>query len=211
MTGEGTRRTDRKTSGSYYTPLSLVDCLLDTALDPLIAEAAGKPDPERALAEVTVCDPACGAGVFLVRASRRVAARLAAVRAAGREPAAAERERARRDVASRQIYGVDLNPLAVDLTRLCLAAEAAAPSAPNPFLEHHIKYGNALLGATPALLAGGIPDAAFTPIEGDDRKVAAALRKRNRAERQALTGAAPASTQMGLFDRDGAAAEGTGP
>ncbi|MGP4027243.1 DNA methyltransferase [Actinomadura sp. 3N407] len=147
------RHTDRKTSGSYYTPLTLVDALLDSTLDPLIEEAVKAPDPERALLELTVCDPSCGAGVFLVRASRRIATRVAAVRAARQEPSTGERERARRDVATNQIYGVDLNPVAVDLTRLCLSAEAAAQNAPNPLLDHRIKHGNALLGTTPALLA----------------------------------------------------------
>ena len=50
-------------------------------------------------------------------------------------------------------------------------------------LDHHIQWGDSLLGATPALLAQGIPDAAFTPIAGDDKTVAAALRKRNQDER----------------------------
>lgn len=203
------RHTDRKTSGSYYTPLTLVDALLDSTLDPLIEEAVKAPDPEGALLELTVCDPSCGAGVFLVRASRRIATRVAAVRAARQEPSTGERERARRDVATNQIYGVDLNPVAVDLTRLCLSAETAAQNAPNPPLEQRIKHGNALLGTTPALLAQGIPDAAFTPIEGDDPKVAATLRKRNRAERDALT-STPVD-QVLLFGSDSAAAEGTGP
>ena len=52
------------------------------------------------------------------------------------------------------------------------------------YLDQNIRVGNSLLGVTPALLAEGLPDAAFTPIEGDDRKVASALKKQNAGERE---------------------------
>ncbi|NCD19651.1 MAG: hypothetical protein EOL89_06675 [Actinobacteria bacterium] len=87
------------------------------------------------------------------------------------------------DVISRCIYGVDLNPMAAELAKVSMWIEALQPGRPLSFLDAHIKVGNSLLGTTPALLASGIPDAAFTPIEGDDRKHASALKKRNAAER----------------------------
>jgi N-6 DNA Methylase len=177
----------RKTTGSYYTPAELVDCLLDTALQPLIDDALQAGDPERALLEITVCDPACGGGVFLVRAARRIAWYLAMYRAGNTASVDGELPAARHKVAATLIHGVDTNPLAVDTCRLVVAATAYIPGVPNPPLEHHIKCGNALLGATPALLAQGIPDAAFQPLPGDD-PVAAALRRRNRAERPARPG-----------------------
>ncbi|MGV8119100.1 MAG: Eco57I restriction-modification methylase domain-containing protein [Candidatus Xenobiia bacterium LiM19] len=68
--------------------------------------------------------------------------------------------------------------------------EALEPGKPLSFLEHHIQCGNSLLGAIPRLLKGGIPDEAFTPIEGDDRNYCKALKKKNREER---------SGQMDLF------------
>src|SRR5699024_9243943 len=72
---------DRKTTGSYYTPPELVSALLDTALDPVIAQAAPLgADPaqaEAALLNLTICDPACGSGGFLVAGARRIAGRLA--------------------------------------------------------------------------------------------------------------------------------------
>jgi len=61
--------------------------------------------------------------------------------------------------------------------------EAVEPGLPLTFLDSHIQHGNALLGATPGLMANGIPDAAWEPIEGDDKKTASALKKRNKAER----------------------------
>lgn len=179
----------RKTTGSYYTPSSLVECLLDTALDPLISEALGQGEPEEALLALTVCDPSCGAGAFLIAAARRLAHHLAVLRTCRcGPPTAAAVAAAKPDVIARCMYGVDLNPLAVDLTRLCLSVEALAPGAPNPALDAHIKCGNALLGTTPALIARGLPDGAFTPITGDDPVFTAALRRRNRVERENTIG-----------------------
>jgi type I restriction-modification system DNA methylase subunit len=78
---------ERKTTGSYYTPTSLVNCLLDSALAPVLEEAARKPEPEKAILNLKVCDPACGSGHFLIAAAHRIAKRLAAVRTGEEEPA----------------------------------------------------------------------------------------------------------------------------
>ena len=175
---------ERKTTGSYYTPSGLVHCLLDSALDPVLEEAANKNDPEQAILELKVCDPACGSGHFLIAAAHRMAQRLAAVRSGEDEPAPGDVRTALRDVIGRCIYGVDVNPMAVELCKVALWMEAIDPGKPLSFLDHKIQCGNSLLGTTPALIAKGIPDDAFKPIEGDDKKYASALRKRNKAERQ---------------------------
>src|SRR5258707_4475048 len=60
--------------------------------------------------------------------------------------------------------------------------EALEPGKPLSFLDHRIQHGNSLLGTTPALMAQGIPDDAFNPIEGDDLKIAAALKKQNKGD-----------------------------
>lgn len=174
----------RKTSGSYYTATSLIDCLLDSALDPVLDQTQkNAEDPEEALLSVTVCDPACGSGHFLVGAARRIAKRVAGIRTGDPEPPPEAVREAMRDVVSRCIYGVDINPLAAELAKVSLWLEAIRPGRPLAFLDAQIKVGNALIGATPALLAGGIPDEAFKPIEGDDKKFAGALAKQNRNER----------------------------
>ncbi|MFA3872846.1 Eco57I restriction-modification methylase domain-containing protein [Streptomyces sp. MMCC 100] len=187
----------RKTTGSYYTPSSLIECLLDSALDPVIDDAvkrgeiratrSGEPDArdaiESELLSLTVCDPACGSGHFLVAAARRIAKRVAAVREQNPEPTIDAVRHALHEVVARCIYGVDLNPMAVELAKVSLWLEALEPGKPLGFLDAHVKHGNALIGATPALLAKGIPDDAFKPIEGDDKKVASAIKKRNAAER----------------------------
>lgn len=178
---------ERKESGSYYTPTPLVDCLLDSALDPLLDEACARGSPEErvaALLDITVCDPACGSGHFLVAAARRIAKRVAAEETGESEPPDTVVRAALRRVSGRCIYGVDINPMAVELAKVSLWLEALEPGKPLSFLDQNIRVGNSLLGVTPALLAEGLPDEAFAPIEGDDRKVASALKKQNAAERE---------------------------
>jgi SOS-response transcriptional repressor LexA len=178
---------ERKTTGSYYTPTSLINCLLETALDPVLDEAQANPDPEAAIQALKVCDPAVGSGHFLIAAAHRIARRLAFVRTGEEEPAPEALRTALRDVIGRCLYGVDLNPMAVELCKVSLWLEALEPGKPLSFLDHHVQCGNSLLGATPALLARGIPDDAFKAIEGDDKEVASALRKQNREERKGQT------------------------
>ncbi|MER5778905.1 DNA methyltransferase [Streptomyces sp. NPDC002039] len=187
----------RKTTGSYYTPSSLIECLLDTTLDPVIDDAvkrgeqrattAGHPDPAddivAELLSLTVCDPACGSGHFLVASARRIAKRVASVRERNPEPTNAAVRHALREVVARCIYGVDLNPMAVELAKVSLWLEAMEPGKALGFLDAHVRHGNGLIGATPKLLADGVPDDAFKPLEGDDRKYASALVKRNKAQR----------------------------
>ena len=174
---------ERKTSGSYYTPPELVDQLLRTALDPVLNEAVQKDNPERAILDLTICDPSCGSGHFLVAAAHRTAKRLAAVRTGDAEPAPGPQRTALRDVIGRCIYGVDLNEMTVELCKLSLWLEALEPGKPLSFLDHHIQVGNSLLGTTPALMSRGIPDDAFKPIGDDDKKTAAGIAKQHRIER----------------------------
>jgi len=186
---------DRKSTGSYYTPTSLIDCLLDSTLDPVlddatkqaeIAATAAGTDASAAIAEallsVTVCDPACGSGHFLVAAARRIAKRVASVREHNPEPTVEALRHALRDVIARCIYGVDINPMAVELAKVSLWLEALDPGKPLSFLDAHIKCGNALIGATPKLIEGGIPGGAFKPIEGDDPTFARSLERANAAQ-----------------------------
>ncbi|OPY85727.1 MAG: hypothetical protein A4E65_00054 [Syntrophorhabdus sp. PtaU1.Bin153] len=76
--------------------------------------------------------------------------------------------------------------MAAELCRVSLWLEALEPGKPLSFLDHHIRVGNSLLGTTPDLIAGGLPDAAFNPIEGDDKNICSALKKGNKKERQSV-------------------------
>lgn len=181
-TGGETKGNARKTSGSYYTPDSLVQVLLDSALEPVVVDTIAR-NPERpveALLALSVVDPACGSGHFLLAAARRLASHVARLRANG-TPSAADYRHALREVVARCIHGVDLNPMAVELCKVGLWMEAVEPGLPLTFLDSHVQHGNALLGTTPELMAAGVPDAAWDPIEGDDRKVASLLKRKNKA------------------------------
>jgi hypothetical protein len=178
-----TAGSERKKTGSYYTPTSLISCLLDSALDPVLLEAATQPEPEAAILKLKVVDPACGSGHFLIAAAHRIAKRLAAVRTGEEEPPPEAQRKAIRDVIGHCIYGVDVNPMAVELCKVSLWMEALEPGRPLSFLEHRVQAGNSLLGATPALLAQGIPDEAFTPLEGDDKEICKEFKRINTDER----------------------------
>ncbi|UPU43167.1 MULTISPECIES: Eco57I restriction-modification methylase domain-containing protein [Rhodococcus] len=176
---------DRKKSGSYYTPSDLIALVLDEALNPLIDEAMRTPDPEAALLALTVVDPAVGSGHFVVAAARRLAAAVATVRTGDTEPNPIDLRAATADVIERCIYGVDLNDLAIEITKVALWLEAFDAQRPFPFLDAHFKVGNALLGTTPELLRHNIPDTAFTALGDDDKQWTSKLKARNKAERAA--------------------------
>jgi hypothetical protein len=176
--------------GCELHPDSLVQCLLDSALDPVLEDAIkGKTgsEAEKAILALRVCDPAVGSGHFLVAAAHRLARHLARARAVAQgesEPSPVLYQHALRNIIGRCLYGVDMNPMAAELCRVGLWLEALEPGKPLSFLDHHIRVGNSLLGTTPELIAAGLPDDAFTTIEGDDKKACAALKKYNKAERK---------------------------
>jgi len=223
---------ERKETGSYYTPSSLIQVLLDSALDPVIEQALNHEDTkitkkkeeeknsfvnlrgskEEALLNLKVCDPACGSGHFLVAAAHRIARRLAQLRTGEGEPAPEAMRAALREVISHCIYGVDINPMSVELCKVSLWMEAIEPGKPLSFLDAHIQCGNSLVGVGPITNHKGIestkktmsegenpksfvsfepswfdlleiPDEAFNPVTGDHKPSAALLKKRNKQER----------------------------
>src|SRR5690606_3627957 len=92
---------ERKRTGAYYTPDSLVQGLLDSALDPVVEDRRkGKKgeQAEQALLGITVCDPACGSGHFLIAAAHRLARHLARIRTGESEPSPEDYQHALRDV-----------------------------------------------------------------------------------------------------------------
>jgi len=138
---------------------------------------------EQALLSVRVCDPACGSGHFLLSAAHRIARELALVRSGGDEPSPDAQRHALRDVITRCLFGVDVNEMAVELCKVTLWIESAEPGKPLGFLDHHIKVGNSLLGANPARIREGIPDAAYKPLTGDNKKAVTWMKKLNKEHR----------------------------
>ena len=141
---------ERRRSGSHYTPRSLTDPIVRTTLEPVLEQLGPQPAPAQIL-ELKVCDPAVGSGAFLVEACRQLADHLvAAWHAHGELPTIPPDEDevllARRLVAQRCLYGVDRNPMAVDLAKLSLWLATLAKDHPFTFLDHSLRSGDSLLG-----------------------------------------------------------------
>ena len=179
----------RKTTGSYYTPDSLVQLLLDTTLDPVLDEREARAsDPAEELLKLTVIDPACGSGHFLLAAARRIATRVARYRAGG-IPAAGDFRHALREVACRCLYGVDRNPMAVELTKVALWIEALEPGRPLAFFDAQIRCGDSLIGVFGrGMLREGLPDEAYKPLTGDDRELSRRYARLNKEQRERAKG-----------------------
>lgn len=185
ITSEGsTAGNDRKLTGSFYTPDSLVQELVKSALDPVIEQrlAANPGNPIEALLSIRVLDPACGSGHFLLAAARRLAERLAALRSPDGVVTPQAYRHALREVIARCIFGVDRNPMAVELARTALWLEGFEEGRPLGFLDHHLQCGDALLGLTDLhALEKGIAKDAFKALSGDDKEVCKQLAKANAA------------------------------
>mgnify|MGYP001242276529 CR=1 FL=1 len=166
----------RKSSGSYFTKAFAVDHLLDHSLEPALTEHTTRlgemEDVEagKAFFDFRVADIAMGSGHFLVAAVDRIERRLqqylaerplpavideltrlrqSAVNALGVLADGVEIEDTtllRRQIARRCIYGVDLNPTAVELARVSLWIHTFVPGLPLSMLDHHLVQGNSLVG-----------------------------------------------------------------
>ena len=148
---------ERKISGSFYTPRSITEFLVRRTLAPLVENK--RADEILAL---RVLDPAMGSGAFLVAACRYLADQCErAFIEEGRWPpadaSAADRAALTRQIAEQCLFGVDLNPAAVQLARLSLWLTTLAGNRPLTFLDHHLVAGNSLLGARLADLARPAP------------------------------------------------------
>ncbi len=145
---------ERRRSGSHYTPRVLTEPIVRTTLEPILARLRGPdgrpPRPEQILA-LKVCDPAMGSGAFLVEACRQLGdALMEAWHAHGEVPVipADEREEifAMRLVAQRCLYGVDRNPVAVDLAKVSLWLVTLAKEHALTFVDHALRHGDSLVG-----------------------------------------------------------------
>ena len=137
----------RKATGTFYTPQPIADYLVRRTLGPLVRNATA----DRIL-QLRIVDPSMGSGAFLVAACRYLANayEIALVRDGGCLPSDigdAERSVFRRTIAERCLYGVDLNPMAVQLARLSLWLATLAADRPLSFLDHRLQVGDSLLGA----------------------------------------------------------------
>ncbi len=151
----------RRKSGSHYTPRELTEPIVRTTLRPILdrlrEETAGPPAPDQIL-DLKVCDPAMGSGAFLVEACRQLGDALIEAWAAHdtRPPIPGDEDEiihARRLVAQRCLYGVDRNPMAVDLAKVSLWLATLAREHAFTFVDHALRHGDSLIGLTNAEIA----------------------------------------------------------
>ena len=138
----------RKATGSFYTPRPLTEFVVRRVLGPVVDGRA----PEEILA-LRILDPAMGSGAFLVAACRYLstAYEAALVRdgvLGAEDLTESDRAGFRRLIAQRCLYGVDMNPMAVQLARLSLWLATLAADKPLTFLDHRLRVGNSLIGAS---------------------------------------------------------------
>ncbi|GAB4370784.1 MAG: hypothetical protein Kow0042_13200 [Calditrichia bacterium] len=195
---------ERRSTGSHYTPTELVNPLIEHALEPVLQEkltAASTPEEKKtAILSIKVLDPACGSGHFLLAAARRLGKEYARIETGEEEPAPERIREATRQVIAHCIYGVDKNPLAVELCKVALWLESHDVGKPLTFLDHHIRCGDSLVGVTDMEgLNRGIPDEAYKPLSGDDRKVASLAKRLNATERKDALFAGSVQKQLEKF------------
>jgi len=185
---------ERSQSGSHYTPEELVQPLIKHSLEYIIEDklknviASGakqspdqlKQSKEQALLSIKVCDVACGSGHILLSAARRISLEYARIDTGEEQPNPTAIRKAMRAVVNNCIYGVDKNPLAVELCKVALWLEAHNPGMPLNFLDHKIKCGDSIVGlARIEELQNGIATEAFKTLPDDDKDIVASFRKQN--------------------------------
>lgn len=198
---------ERGKSGSHYTPEELVQPLIKHSLEYLIEDRIkpyhqkkqSKENTIQSLLSLKIADVACGSGHILLSAARRLALEIARVQSDEEQPNPLSIRKAMKDVVRNCIYGVDKNPLAVELCKIALWLEAYNPGEPLNFLDHHIKCGDAIVGlAHREELEKGIADEAFKAhsevekkslVPSNDARVleitlASYLLRRNKQERK---------------------------
>lgn len=132
----------RGEQGSYYTPPEIADAMCVLSIGPLLNQLGEDPDPG-AMFDILAIDPACGAGVFLIAAARLIAGRLAE-RVSGISPAPPEHLRHALPVVMREcVFGIDIDPVAVDLARMALWLEVGGRE-PFAFMDRNVTVGDPL-------------------------------------------------------------------
>ena len=143
---------ERRRSGSHYTPRSLTEPIVTEALRPIFERLGPNPRPEEIL-DLKILDPATGSGAFLVEAGRQLAEKLVAAWNYHGAPTDLPADEdlflhSRRLVTQRCLYGVDKNPMAIDLARLSLWLSTLARDHEFTFVDHTLRHGDSLVGLT---------------------------------------------------------------
>lgn len=183
---------ERRSSGSHYTPEDLVKPLIQHSLEYLIEDRvidfykgkANNTETIKKLLDLKICDVACGSGHILLSAARRIALEVARVETGEQQPNPTSFRHALKEVIKNCIYGVDKNPLAVELCKVALWLESHNPGEPLSFLDHRIKCGDAIVGlAHREELQRGIANEVYQKLPGDDKEITSTFLNKNKQER----------------------------
>jgi hypothetical protein len=203
----------RGISGSHYTPEELCKPLIQHSLDHVIEEKIAQAIKDRTLSlsrytnqeretaiknllGIQVIDVACGSGHLLLSAARRIATEVARLMTTEEQPNPVAMRHAMRAVIKNCIYGVDKNPLAVELCKVALWLEAHNPGEPLNFLDHHIKCGDSIVGlALQKEILAGVADEAFKPTPEDNKELIKQYRASNKK-------GFSQNEQIGLFENN---------
>jgi hypothetical protein len=136
---------ERKSTGSYYTRPELVSYVVEKTLEPLTEKATSQ-----AILQLKICDPAMGSGAFLVKTLRYLSKKLTEAWSSegkrnNQSTEDLEKE-AKRLISQNCLYGVDINPMAVELSKISLWLETLSADRSFTFLDHHLRTGNSLIG-----------------------------------------------------------------
>jgi len=154
-----TDKGERKATGSYYTPQFIVEYIVENTAGRLVEQC----ETAEEILEIDVVDPAMGSGHFLVEATDLLAQAIAKKEAQEEQITGSNGDdetdiaRIKRQVVERCIYGVDLNPLAVELAKVSLWLHTVAKGQPLSFLDHHLRCGNSVIGAWLEEITGPLP------------------------------------------------------
>ncbi|MFX1252230.1 MAG: Eco57I restriction-modification methylase domain-containing protein [Promethearchaeota archaeon] len=198
----------RKTRALFESnDLSLVNQLikdtLERTLSPKISSHdLSRKEKEQLILSLKICDPACGTGMYLIATTRFLGLNLAKIRTGVNLPSIEAINLARREVIQQCIYGVDNNPVTVELTKLCLWIIAYIRDMPELFLDHHIKCGNSLIGTNEKLIQEGIPNNAFVSVTEANKNIIKKIRQKNSSEHQKKN-----SKKQKMVDLSGLASE----
>ncbi|MDA3835475.1 MAG: N-6 DNA methylase, partial [Spirochaetales bacterium] len=199
---------ERKSSGSYFTPDRLVDHLVRKTLNPLLDDC--NKDPYRIL-NIRILDPAMGSGHFLVKAVDVMAAHLTVNcdpvdEGAPDENGPQELAYWKSKVVEHCIYGVDYNPMAVELAKVSLWIHSARKNKPLSFLDHHLKCGNSLVGARlEDLTAPGLKSKqtkkgiVWSPVGAKKKDQSSAGKRKKKASVSPMQLALPLPSNTNLF------------
>ncbi len=171
----------RKSTGAFYTPQTLVDVVLNSTIEPLLERCLSLQEPLESIRELAICDPSCGLGYILIAAAKRL------TRGVLRLNPSVDESDTYTFILKHCMYGVDINPLTIDMCKALLWMEAGDSSISVGTWDDKIRCGHALLGCTPAMVKEGITEASFVRVlHHDDRTIRRKIASKSRSERRRL-------------------------